>query len=168
MKNSLAESFPTFITKEGELEFGYTAPGHGAHGQQRWICDDIDLQDMYTEYIGKEITICQLPGHACPFASCLDMPVHLPVAWACLSIYSCQCLLDMPVHYLITNIRWTCQSICRPPDKPVHLTVSNACWTCLSICRLPMLARPVCLFAIFTGLSASCQYLLDMPYPFAS
>ena len=58
MKNSLAESFPTFITKEGELEFGYTAPGHGAHGQQRWICDDIDLQDMYTEYIGKkEITL---------------------------------------------------------------------------------------------------------------
>ena len=101
MKNYLAESFPTFITKEGELEFGYTAPGHGAHGQQRWICDDIDLQGMYTEYIGKEITICQLPGHACPFASCLGMPVHLQLPMlaghACpLSDY--QYTLDMPVH----------------------------------------------------------------------
>lgn len=38
---SLAESFPTFITKEGELEFGYIAPGNGARGQQRWISDDI-------------------------------------------------------------------------------------------------------------------------------
>jgi len=58
MKKSLAESFPTFITKEGELEFGYIAPGHGARGQQQWISDDVDLQDMYTEYIGKkEITL---------------------------------------------------------------------------------------------------------------
>ena len=57
MKKALAESFPTFITKESELEFGYIAPGHGVRGQQRWIADDIDLQDMYAEYRGKEITL---------------------------------------------------------------------------------------------------------------
>ena len=58
MMKALAESFPTFITKESELEFGYIAPGHGARGQQRWIADDIDLQDMYAEYRGKkEITL---------------------------------------------------------------------------------------------------------------
>ena len=50
LKKALAESFLVFITKEKKLEFGYIAP-------QRWIADDSDLQDMYAEYHGKEITL---------------------------------------------------------------------------------------------------------------
>ena len=54
MRKSLAESFSSFIAKEGELEFGYITPGHRGRGQQRWISEDIDLEDMYADYKGKK------------------------------------------------------------------------------------------------------------------
>jgi len=82
-----------------------------------------------------------VPGHACPFASSPDMPVHLPVAWTCLSI----CQLPM-----LAGHAWPLSDYQYTRDVPVHLTVSNACWTCLSICQLPGHACPF----------ASC---LDMP-----
>ena len=52
-RKSLAESFSSFIAMEGELEFGYITPGHGARGRQRWISEDIDLEAMYADYKDK-------------------------------------------------------------------------------------------------------------------
>ena len=55
LQKSLSECYPTFISCDAvDIEVGYITPGHGARGKQRWICDDIDLTDMYKEYKGKK------------------------------------------------------------------------------------------------------------------
>lgn len=53
LKKALADHFQTAVT-----EIGYIMPRHGARGKQHWICEDIDIEDMYNAYKGKkEITL---------------------------------------------------------------------------------------------------------------
>ena len=54
IKKCLCDAFPQEIPDtDVDLEIGYVNPGHGARGQQRWIVDDNDVQDMYKEYHGR-------------------------------------------------------------------------------------------------------------------
>jgi len=54
IKQQLCEAFSEHIpNSDVDLEIGYISPGHGARGQQRWIIDNEDVQDMYEDYKGK-------------------------------------------------------------------------------------------------------------------
>ena len=54
IKQQLCDAFHENIPSSGaDLEIGYISPGHGVKGQQRWIIDEEDVQDMYKEYKGK-------------------------------------------------------------------------------------------------------------------
>ena len=35
-------------------EFGFIEPGHGLKGRQKWIRDDVDLEEMYTDHPRKQ------------------------------------------------------------------------------------------------------------------
>lgn len=54
IKQQLTDAFTEHIPDSNvDLEIGYITPGHGARGQQRWIIDEKDMQDMYNEYKGR-------------------------------------------------------------------------------------------------------------------
>ncbi len=59
LKDKLLEKFPNYVSGQ-QFEFGYIGPGHGARGKQRWIINDDDLEDMYSEYQGKKEVILWL------------------------------------------------------------------------------------------------------------
>ena len=51
---SLQDKLRSESGDHGEIvEMGYTEPGHGAQGKQRWILNAGDLEDMYEAYSGK-------------------------------------------------------------------------------------------------------------------
>ena len=53
IKEELVHSFPDRLTKTPD-QVGYIQPGHGVRGKQRWLSSDQDLDDMYSEYLGKK------------------------------------------------------------------------------------------------------------------
>ena len=63
LKEALCEYFPTFLTSSAsDVELGYITPGHGAHGKQLWICDDIDrrhVQRIPRQEGNYSVVLCQ-------------------------------------------------------------------------------------------------------------
>ena len=83
LKEALHNKFPAELPQSTNIQVGYIEPGHGLRGKQQWLCEDGDLNDMYSHYAGKkEITIwcfCKVNSQSHKRGKSLSpKPVKLP------------------------------------------------------------------------------------------
>ena len=52
LKEQLTNQF-----QEAIIDFGYIEPGHGLKGKQVWLVEDADVDEMYTHFKKREITL---------------------------------------------------------------------------------------------------------------